>query len=331
MLELYYQYPKVLRRLRSGALGDQMDRIAARLSETGYKPAAAKIYLERIARFSRFAARMGHGKAATIGRKMVDRFLCTLGSRSARIGAQTAIGHAMHFVPERFANECRRETDGPNDPILTAYAEHLRQVCGLQPKTCEERVRAARRVVKWHQEHRPGQALSTMTGEHVLALVQHFLSLRTNASTRSSTTSYIRSFLRFLRWSGLNDEDLARFVPRTPCWRLAHLPARLAWGDVRRVIDAIDVTNPVGVRDRAVLLLLATTGLRNKELRSLELQDISWRAGEVLVRRTKTHRDRVVPLLPEAGVALADYVLYARPKIAARRVFLCHKIGRAHV
>ena len=88
-----------------------------------------------------------------------------------------------------------------------------------------------------------------------------------NDYTRSSTTSYVRTFLRFLQWSGLNSQDLARFVPRTPCWRLAHLPPRLAWEDIQRAIDAIDVTTPPGMRDRALLLLLATTGLRNKEIR----------------------------------------------------------------
>ena len=134
-----------------------------------------------------------------------------------------------------------------------------------------------------------------MTGEHVLDVTQHLLSLSANDYTRSSTTACTRTFLRFLQWSGLNDQDLARFVPRTPCYRLAHVPPRLAWEDVRRVIDAIDVTAPSGIRDRALLLLLATTGLRNKELRSLELQDIRWRAAEVLVRRTKARRDRIVP------------------------------------
>jgi len=155
-------------------------------------------------------------------------------------------------------------------------------------------------------------------------VVQHLLSLSTNDYTRASTTSYARTFLHFLRWSDLNSQDLARFVPRTAHWRLAHLPPRLSWEDVRRAIDAIDVTTPSGVRDRAILLLLATTGLRNKELRSLELQDIRWRAAEVLVRRTKAKRDRVVPLLQEAGAALAEYVLHARPRIDCQRVFLSH-------
>lgn len=323
MLDLYYQYPKVLGRLRSGALGDEMDRIAARLSEVGYKPGSAKIYLERIARFSRFATRIGYGRAATIDPNVIDRFL-SKEKPNARIRARTAIGHARELLPERFRTACRRKPSDPHGQLLAAYEEHLRQVRGLAPKTCEGLMLVARRMLKWHQQHRPGQTLSTMTGEHVLALVHYFLSLHANDYTRASTTSYIRSFLRFLQWSSLNDRDLARFVPRTPCWRMAHLPGQLAWEDIRRAIDAIDITNHVGVRDRALMLLLATTGLRNKEVRCLEQQDIRWRAGEVLVRRTKARRDRMVPLLPEAGAALADYMLHARPKHSTPRVFLSH-------
>ncbi|WP_245491525.1 MULTISPECIES: tyrosine-type recombinase/integrase [unclassified Mesorhizobium] len=99
------------------------------------------------------------------------------------------------------------------------------------------------------------------------------------------------------------------------------MPPRLAWDDVRRAIDAIGATTPVDIRDPAVLLL-ATTGIRNGELRAIQLQDIDWRAGEVFVRRTKGKRDRVAPLLEETGAALADYILRARPKVDSPYLFL---------
>ncbi|WP_234833929.1 tyrosine-type recombinase/integrase [Sinorhizobium meliloti] len=86
-------------------------------------------------------------------------------------------------------------------------------------------------------------------------------------------------------------------------------------GDVRRAIGAIGATTSVDIRDRAILLLLATTGIRNGELRAIRLRDIDWRTGEVFVRRTKGKRDQVVPLLEETGAALADYILRARPKV----------------
>ncbi|WP_423887768.1 site-specific integrase [Bradyrhizobium sp.] len=298
-----------------------MDRIAAHFSEIGYKRASAKLYIGRLAKFSDFVIR--NSRTAKIDQTIIDRFMQSLPTASPRIAARTAIEHARRVAPERFSIPCHAMPD-PYGPLLAAFLDHLRRVQGLERKTCEGLLVTARRILVWYNDQVPGQPLAAMTGEHVLALVEHLLSLSTNDYTRTSTTSYTRTFLRFLRWSDLNSQDLARFVPRTPCWRLAHLPPRLPWEDVRRTIGAIDVTTPSGVRDRALLLLLATTGLRNKELRSLELHDIHWRAAEVLVRRTKTGRDRLVPLLQETGEALADYILHARPKIDSQRVFLSY-------
>ncbi len=320
MLDLYFKYPGVLRRLRNGALGGEMDRIAAHLSAIGYKRGSAKVYIGRIGRFSDFVAR--NTLATTIDQTVIDRFLSSLPTASSRIAAGTAIEHARRVAPERFSIPCLSVAD-PNGPLLTAYLEHLRKVRGLESKTCEGLLVTARRVLAWYGDKVPKQPLAAMTGEHVLAVVEYLLSMSSKDATRSASTSHTRTFLRFLRWADFNDQDLARFVPRTPCWRLAHLPPRLPWEDVRRAIDAIDLTTPRGVRDRALFLLLATTGMRNKELRLLELPDIRWRTAEVLVRQTKARRDRVVPLMQEAGDALADYILHARPRIDSQRVFLC--------
>jgi site-specific recombinase XerD len=320
MLELYYKYPQVLRRLRSGGLGDEMDRIAAYLFEHGYRRGSAKVYLSRLGRFSDHVPHAA--RAAPIEQVVIDGFVGEFATETPRIAARTAIELARRVAPERFS--IRSTKPDPHGPLLDAYLDHLRHVRGLEPKTCEGRLLAARRILAWHDARAPGQPLAVMASEHVLAVVEHLLALSSNPYTRTSTTSYVRAFLRFLHWSGLNGQDLAKFVPRTSCYRLAHLPPHLAWDDVRGAIDAIEVATPVDVRDRAIVLLVATTGLRNKELRSLELQDIHWRKAEVVVRRTKAKRDRVVPLLQEAGEALAEYVLHARPKSDSPRVFLQH-------
>jgi integrase/recombinase XerD len=322
MLERYYQYRRVIARFRSGALGNEMDRIAAHLSHVGYKYDSVKIYLSRIARFSEYANRFGCGRSAQIDSKIVDRFLRARSTPAARWIAQTAIGHAQRCCPGRFS--ARPSCDGPDSTLLAAYLQHLRTVRGLHPKTCQGLILAARRMLAWHRKHLSGRPPSAITARHVLTMTHDLLAACGSDCSRSSTTAYMRSFLRYLHWAGLNALDLSRFVLRTPCWRLTRLPPRLAWEDVRRAIDAIDIGTASGARDRAMMLVLATTGLRNKELRQLELEDVRWRTGELVVRRTKGHRDRVVPLLQETGAALAQYVLHARPLTQDRRVFLSH-------
>jgi site-specific recombinase XerD len=137
--------------------------------------------------------------------------------------------------------------------------------------------------------------------------------------------SHLRNFLRYLHWSGVCRVNLSRHVPRVPIWPLADIPTYLPWAEVRRLLDALPGADPIGKRDRALLVLVATTGMRNGEIRRLERGDIRWRTGEVHLRRTKSRRDRVVPLLPEAGRALSDYLLHGRPRTADPHVFLSHR------
>ncbi|MGD8852654.1 MAG: site-specific integrase [Gammaproteobacteria bacterium] len=322
MLELYFKYRRVIARFRRGALGDEIDHIAADLSRTGYKRDSVKLYLARIARFSAYAAACGYSKSRPISRKIVDRYLRARPTIAARWAAQVAIGHAARCCPERFAAAPSQNKHDPDGPLLAAYLQHLRVIRGLHLKTCEGLILTARRMLVWQKKHLAGKPLSQLTAKHVLAMTRDLLAACRSDSARSSTMAYMRSFLRYLHWANLNAQELARFVPRTPCWRQAHLPPRLAWEDVRRAIDTIEVTTPSGIRDRAMMLLLATTGLRNREARQLELSDIRWRAGELVLRHTKGHRDRVVPLLEEISAALAEYVLHARPRTTDRRVFL---------
>lgn len=320
MLEFYFSYRAVLRRLRSGALGSEMDRIAAHFSEQGYKQASAKIYLSGIARFSQFAAKCCG--FAPIAQEVVDHYLRTFPTESPRIAAASALAQARRITPERFIIPVCALVDEPDAPFLASYADYLRKVRGLEPKSCEGILLGARRFLNWFRHQHPDKGLEAVTAEHILAAVKDQLSRSVASGTRTSATSHIRAFLRFLHWAGHHSQDLARVVPGTPHWRLAHLPPRLPWEDVRRAIDAIGVTTPRDIRDRALLLLFATTGMRNGEVRALRLQDIDWRAGEVFVRRTKGKRDRVAPLLEEAGVALADYILHARPTIDSPYLFL---------
>ncbi len=296
-----------------------MDRIAAHFFDIGYKPASAKIYISRLARFSEFANVM----------RDLLRSVRTLSIVSCSAYKRQA--HVSRYGRQRTRAEGRARAIFNSVPLPSA-GSRWPAACRLPgsfmprawPGTKDLRRTFDGRAQDPRMAPRPssGSAARRDDRRTCIGLVGHLLSLSANKHTRSSTTSYVRTFLRFLRWASLNGQDLARFVPRTPCWQLQHLPPRLAWEDIRRAIDAIDVTAASGARDRALLLLLATTGLRNKEIRMLELQDIHWRTSEVFVRRTKGKRDRVVPLLDEAGAALADYILHARPKIDNSCVFL---------
>jgi len=131
----------------------------------------------------------------------------------------------------------------------------------------------------------------------------------------------LRSFLRFLLQHGEIDTDLAAAVPAVSGWRQASVPKHLGSQDVQRLLDGCDRHTAMGRRNYAILLLLARLGLRAGEVVALQLDDVDWRAGEITVCGKGSVQDRL-PLFPDVGEAVADYVRRDRPRCTSRRVFI---------
>ncbi|MFB6453381.1 hypothetical protein [Bradyrhizobium tunisiense] len=144
MLEFYFSYRGVLKRLRGGALGAEMDRIAGYFFSLDYKRASAKLYLSRIARFSHFAA--AHCGSGPIGEAIVDSYLRTFTTDSPRIAAVSALQHARRVAPQRFIASAPSVVDDPDAPLLNSFSDYLSRVRGLEPKS---RDLGARRFLDW--------------------------------------------------------------------------------------------------------------------------------------------------------------------------------------
>ena len=117
----------------------------------------------------------------------------------------------------------------------------------------------------------------------------------------------VRMFLRFLAATSQCAAGLDQAIPTIAHWRLASLPKYLSHEEIERVIASCDLTRPVGVRDRAVLLLLARLGLRAGDVAGLTLTAIDWRAGTVLVAG-KSRRECRLPLPQDAGDSILAYL-----------------------
>ena len=136
--------------------------------------------------------------------------------------------------------------------------------------------------------------------------------------------SALRSFLRFLYVRGKVASDLAVAVPPVRTWRAAPLPRFLSPGEVRRVLATPDRSTPTGRRDYAILLLLARLGLRAGEIATLELEDVHWRTGEIVIHGKGSTIDRL-PLPAEVGSAIAVYLRRDRGVAPSRRVFVTRR------
>lgn len=335
MLEDYFTWPECLHRLRRGPLARCMDELATTLEGRGYARSTIRDTLRVASRFSEFAAAAGAKGLRSIDDRLANRFLKRELRRRVR-GSQRAT--TIHRIISLLRARGRippapRQPREPCAALLARYDRHLRDVRGLVPSTRERYLRAGRRLLTWRR--RRNSSLRTLRGADVIEFIQqltreHPVAANVNGSKfGQQLCSETRSFLRYLRWEGIIGSDLSRVVPKVPVWRLASIPRHLPWHDVRKLVDSVDTSRPVGLRDKAIVLLIARLGLRAVEVRTLELGHINWRAGEIRLPRTKNRRERILPLPQDVGAALADYLLRGRARVDLPQVFLrlCAPLG----
>jgi integrase/recombinase XerD len=129
------------------------------------------------------------------------------------------------------------------------------------------------------------------------------------------TVVALRSLLRFMHLEGAIERSLAGAVPFVAAWRLSGLPKRLDPGAVDALLDSCDRSTVIGIRDRAILTVLARLGLRAGEVAAQSLDDIDWRAGDLIVRG-KVARSERLPLPHDVGEAIVGYLRDGRPATA---------------
>jgi site-specific recombinase XerD len=153
---------------------------------------------------------------------------------------------------------------------------------------------------------------------------------RVSAGSAKGCVAELRSVLRFLYLQDLTPLRLGTAVPPVGGWRLAALPRTVTTAEVQVLLDSCDRGTPVGARDFAILMLVARLGLRSIEVARLDLQDVDWRAGELVVRGKARRHDRL-PLPAEVGEALVAYLARGRAGAGTRRLFLTCKAPRGPI
>lgn len=128
-------------------------------------------------------------------------------------------------------------------------------------------------------------------------------------------------FLRFLIAEGHCPAALLGAIPTLAHWHLSSLPRHLPPEDVERLIASCDVSSPVGLRDRAIMLLLARLGLRAGDIVGLRLQDIDWKNACISVSGKGRQQTRL-PLSREVGGAIVAYLQEGRPSANTDTLFL---------
>jgi integrase/recombinase XerD len=208
----------------------------------------------------------------------------------------------------------------PAEEITQRYVAFLRQDRGLAENSIAVYAPCAREFFTYRVTQTGRLALKTLDADTIRTFLLGRTANRSTESSRLLSVS-LRSVLRFLFLRGETPRDLSAAVPMVRTYRQSTVPAVLSTEEVERVLATPDRSTVRGRRDAAILLLLARLGLRASEIVFLELDNLHWRAGEIVIRGKGPQRDHV-PLLANVGDALARYLRHGRGPSASRRVFL---------
>jgi integrase/recombinase XerD len=246
------------------------------------------------------------------------RCRCPGGRQSDRVSAKYA-RRAKRFV--RFLSECgivdRPVSPGPMplEPRVEQFQDWLRRHRGIATHTINKHGRMVTRLLA---------ALGTDPARYDAASIRQAIlgEVRgTSAAYAKTMTTALRGYLRFLGALGLCRAELVHAVPTIPQWRLSAMPRYLPAVDVERMIASCNASKACGVRDKAILLLLARLGLRAGDVLDLRLGHVCWTDGTLRVCG-KGRREVCLPLPQDVGDALLDYICRARPVSDSDVVFL---------
>lgn len=136
------------------------------------------------------------------------------------------------------------------------------------------------------------------------------------------TLSNLRGFLRYLYDNGKLNSDWSYLVPKDNYKPKAKLPDTYEKHEIESIIHAIDRGNPKGKRDYAIILLAARLGLRASDICRLKFEELLWEQNLIVLKQKKTSKPIELPLLPEIGNAIIDYLKYGRPHSELSYIFL---------
>jgi site-specific recombinase XerD len=310
--------PRTIAALRDGPLASPLEAYAQRLHEDGYATHSGFVQLRLLGCFNRWLDRKGL-TSEDVDPATIEQYLRgRTQSRKLRKGDSAALFRLLTMLrPDRSGVNAPPPT--PVDVALGLFQQYLRQERSLSEATVINYTPVAR-----HSCRSVSQGSRTLSTDHrgrhhrVRSTAGHPDLLQTRAAGGDCAAVLsalpVPSRHRSRRLGGVRSHP-------SPLGRFPKCQDFLPESRSKRSLDSCDRGTAIGRRDYALLLLLARLGLRAGEVVALTLDDLDWETGLVTVRG-KGKRVAQMPLLPEVGTAIADYLSTGRPPCSSRRVFI---------
>ena len=288
-----------------------------RLEAIGYTALSSVVQVRLLAHLSRWldARQLG---VPELTEEVVEEFLAArrASGRTAML-TRRSLTPLLHLLEDQEVLAAARPmSPGPRvEVLLASFHRYLLHERGLASSTARAHVVRARRFL---QAHAADGELGKLTAHDVTRAVLDEAATLSVASAQYFVVA-LRSFLRFCHLQGLVESDLSTATLPVTGRRRSPLPRGISRSDTEALLRSCDRQQAAGSRDYAVLVTLVRLGA--SEVAGLTLDDIDWRAAEVVVRG-KGRREERLPLPADVGEALAGYLQSGRPRMSRREVFL---------
>jgi integrase/recombinase XerD len=288
----------------------------ARLVDQGYQPSSVVRWLRHVAQLS---AWLGGRclQAGDLTPSLVEEFLGEVAGtsqyrrRTAGLTLRRLLGYLCGLGV--VALPAVAASNVPGERLLADFGVYLVRERGVSRRTSTvPDYQRVGRLFLSEAVSAGGGSLECLTTGDVTGFVLAQCRGRSIRWSRLLVTA-LRSLLRFVYLEGVTVDDLAAAVPTVAGWRGASLPRGIDPKQVIRLFGSCDRRTTAGRRDVAILMLLARLGLRIGEVAALQLSDVDWRSGQILIRG-KADRQEQLPLPCDVGAALAGYVSRGRPR-----------------
>ena len=286
------------------------------------------MYVYGVAHFAHWTRRHGvdiRDLADDVIQRFVDEHLprctCPAPVQRCRHQVRAALRQLLITLVDTGVLISSRQPDAVEDQ-LQRFDGHMQHARGLAETTRIRRLCVVRALLRFRAAGDPDVTAAPSADE-----LRRFIArehARISPGSAGSLASALRGYLRFLMLDGARVDQLLPVIASPAHWRLAPLPQTLSPSEIARLLDAFPPELPSHLRGYAMVRCLVDLGLREREVVSLELDDIDWEAGTLRIRKGKSRRVDVLPLPQTTGRAIASYLRSERPTTVNRRVFVRH-------
>lgn len=319
MLNDYYYDPQTLEQYRTGPVGEYLDEFIVWLEGLGLRHRSIRRIVRGANTFARWAQRpieaLDADALCAFGKHLETDSYLQYPSGPYNHHYVSA-GHFIHFLEAsgRVPLPSPVEPAADEPALWHAFSDWMRTQRGTMDVTLKN-YRLSILALLQALGDQPAQFNAKVLREFVLDRTQ-----QQSIESAKNTVTAVRMLVRFLIATGRCRPGLDHALPSIARWRLAALPKYLPADDVERIIASCNLTTLIGIRDRAVLLLLARLGLRAGDVAALQFEHIDWQNATLQVAG-KNRRAERLPLAQEVGDAMIDY-LEQRPVLNDPHVFI---------